>query len=296
MSGYKLIKREPLHLTCSIPLKGMYKLSPYVWKEDKKYCMLLRAENRSDDVTQKAARIFYGESNDGIHFKMDDGPVLAPGVSELSKDGVEDPTVVCTPEGYLVYYTGWNLTRRRGQLLYSKGKTIHELEFAGEALTSKRHYRNPKEATVVQLKNKEWALYFEFARGGRSRLGKASGTSSEGPWNIDGEFLKARHGCWDSHHLSTGPMLLDAKQETVMFYNGSNAAAHWRIGWATLDDNGKVTARCKEPLITPPADIKGKEDIAFAASAILHDDNHIWLYYSREDKEPLRALIEILRD
>jgi len=40
--------------------------------------MLLRAVNPSQDVTQQVARAYYGTSKDGIHFKMDNGPVLAP--------------------------------------------------------------------------------------------------------------------------------------------------------------------------------------------------------------------------
>lgn len=296
MSNYKLIKTETLRLKCSVPLKGMYKLSPYVWKENKSFHMLVRAVNQSDDPLQKVARIYYGHSTDGLHFKMDDGPVLAPGISELSKDGVEDPTVVCVPDGYLVYYTGWNQTRELGELLFSRGRTIHELQFAGEALRSQKNYNNPKEATVAQLINQEWALFFEFARGGRSRLGKAAGNSPEGPWHIEGEYLKARRGHWDSHHLSTGPLLRDSRNNTVMFYNGSNAKAHWRIGWITMDDAGKLKERCNKPLLVPAPNKNGSVDIAFAASAILHDDRFIWLYYSREDKQPMRALIEIVED
>ena len=296
MSNYKLIKTEVLKLDCSIPLKGMYKLSPFVWKENDLYRMLVRAVNPSEDPTQKVARIFYGESTDGIHFKMDDGPVLAPGTSPISKDGVEDPTVVVTDDGYLVYYTGWNLTRKRGELLIAKGETIHSLQYTGEALISHENYRNPKEATVAQLKNKRWALFFEFARDGHSKLGKATSAAPEGPWNIDEEFLKAREDSFDSYHLSTGPMLQDSKNETVMFYNGANPDAHWRIGWVTMDDYGHIKQRCEGPLITPPPNEGGDVDIAFAASAVLKNDNIIWLYYSREDTEPLRALIEILDD
>jgi predicted GH43/DUF377 family glycosyl hydrolase len=294
MSNYRLVKTELLKLECSVPLKGMYKLSPYVWKENDLYRMLIRAVNPSEDPTQKVARIFYGESKDGLNFKMDDGPIIAPGIADISKDGVEDPTVVVTKDGYLVYYTGWNLTKQRGELMVSQGETIHTLQYSGEALISHEDYRNPKEATVAQLKNKRWALFFEFARDGHSKLGKATSAMPEGPWNIDEEFLKAREDSWDSYHLSTGPMLQDSRNETLMFYNGANSQAHWRIGWVTMDDNGHIKQRCADPLITPPPNTAGKVDIAFAASAVLHDDHTIWLYYSREDKEPLMAIIEIL--
>ena len=74
-------------------------------------------------------------------------------------------TVVKTPYGYLVYYTGWNLTEQRGELrIVERRDRYTRLKYTGEALISHEAYRNPKEATVAQLKNKRWALFFEFAR------------------------------------------------------------------------------------------------------------------------------------
>jgi predicted GH43/DUF377 family glycosyl hydrolase len=290
--SYKLIKTGPLVLECSIPLAGMFKLSPYVWEENGLYRMLIRAVNPSQDITQQVARIYYGESKDGMHFKMDDGPVIVPSVNPECKDGVEDPTVVCLDDGYLVYYTGWNLTKREGQLLYSKGMTIHELVYHGISVESREPYFNPKEATVSRLKNGKWVLFFEYAEDNRSKLGKATSDRPHGPWQIDGEFLKSRADSWDSWHMSAGPMITDANNESVIFYNGSNDLAHWRIGWVTMDSEGNIKARSKEPLITPEPDPDGRVDIAFSASAIAKE-NEIWLYYSTQDQHPFRALIQM---
>jgi predicted GH43/DUF377 family glycosyl hydrolase len=270
----------------------MYKLSPYVWEENGLYRMLIRAVNPSQDITQEVARIYYGESKDGIHFKMDDGPVIAPGVYPESKDGVEDPTVVCLDDGYLIYYTGWNLTKREGQLLFSKGMDLHSLQYYGKAMESHGKYLNPKEATVSQLKDGKWVLFFEYADENRSRIGKATSDRPHGPWTVSGEYLKSRDGSWDSWHMSAGPMITDAKNESVMFYNGSNELAHWRVGWVTMDSAGTIKKRSEEPLITPKPDHRGKVDIAFAASAIAKEDE-IWLYYATQDQHPFRALIEM---
>jgi len=290
--SYKLIETTPLILDCSIPLEGMFKLSPYVWEENGLYRMLIRAVNPSQDITQQVARIYYGESENGIHFKMDDGPVIAPGIYAESKDGVEDPTVVCLDDGYLIYYTGWNLTKREGQLLFSKGMEIHDLEYYGKAMASHGKYLNPKEATVSQLKDGKWVLFFEYADGGRSRVGKATSDRPHGPWKVTGEYLKSREGSWDSWHMSAGPMITDAENESVMFYNGANEQAHWRVGWVTMDSTGKIKERSDEPLITPERDRKGNVDIAFSASAIARE-NEIWLYYSTQDQQPFRAHIQM---
>jgi predicted GH43/DUF377 family glycosyl hydrolase len=145
---------------------------------------------------------------------------------------------------------------------------------------------------VSRLKNGKWVLFFEYAEDNRSKLGKATSDRPHGPWQIDGEFLKSRADSWDSWHMSAGPMITDANNESVIFYNGSNDLAHWRIGWVTMDGEGNIKARSKEPLITPEPDPDGRVDIAFSASAIAKE-NEIWLYYSTQDQHPFRALIQM---
>lgn len=288
--SYRVIKIEELKLKCKAPLEGMYKLSPLVWEENGIYQMLVRAVNTSEDPTQKVARVYSGTSKNGLSFKMSDGPVIAPGTTSLDKDGCEDPTVVCIPKGYLVYYTGWNQTKMEGQLLLAKGDSLDKLVLDGVAIHSKKPYLNPKEASVIHLKNGKWDLLFEYAEQHRSKLGRATSKKAEGPWKIKGEYLEAIPDNWDSYHLSPGPVLTDANGQTLMFYNGSDDKARWRIGWAKLDDKGKITDRSKDPLITPPKSKPGETDIAFAASAVLVG-KHIWLYYTTADKSTFRAII-----
>ena len=92
-----------------------------------------------------------------------------------------------------------------------------------------------------------------------------------------------------------GPAIENQHQKTVMFCNGANARAHWRIGWVELDEHGTITDRSEDPKITPPAPKPGEVDIAFAASTILAKDE-IWLYYSTEDDKPFRAILTVAED
>jgi predicted GH43/DUF377 family glycosyl hydrolase len=295
MAKYKVDVIEEMQLGCTDPLLGMYKLSPFVWKEKSGYKMLIRAVNPSADVTQEAARIYYGTSDDGINFKMNDGPALAPSTSSFDKDGCEDPSVLHVDDEYLVYYTGWNVTKREGQLMLATGATPQKLQVKKVAIYSKEPYYNPKEATLTQLKNGKWALFFEYASQNQSRLGRAFSNKPKGPWKIEGEFLKARENSWDSYHMSAGPVVENDLFQTVMFYNGSNSQAHWRIGWVEMDEHGAITARSEEPLISPPASKPGDVDIAFSASAVLVGEK-IWLYYSTEDEKPFRAIISVEKE
>jgi predicted GH43/DUF377 family glycosyl hydrolase len=289
---YKVIKNEKLKLKCSSPLAGMFQLSPYVWEENGSYQILMRAVNPSEDPTQKVARIYSGTSKNGLDFTMSDGPVIAPGTKPYDKDGCEDPTVVRVDQKYLVYYTGWNQTKMEGQLILAKGKTLDDLTFSCIALPSKSPYMNPKEATVSQLKDGKWLLLFEYASQKRSKLGRADSKKPQGPWKVKGEYLHVIKDNWDAYHLSPGPVITAPNGQTVLFYNGSDPDAHWRIGWAELDEKGNVTARGEKPLISPPKSKKGETDIAFAASAVVVK-KEIWLYYTTADKATYRAVIEL---
>lgn len=95
----------------------MYTLSPFVWRHAPQYEILLRAVNRSTIPAEKIARVNYGSSRDGLRFIMDDRPVIAPGPRRRDKDGCEDPTLAIVDGTYYVYYTGWNQTFKREQLL-----------------------------------------------------------------------------------------------------------------------------------------------------------------------------------
>ncbi len=295
MKDYKVKKIEELKLECTSPLSGMFKLSPFIWEKNGVYNIMLRAVNPSEDATQKVARAYHGTSKDGLHFNMNDGPAIAPGTNSYDKDGCEDPTVIFVNNKYLVYYTGWNQTKQEGQLLLTEGKNMGTLSLTGIAIPSHEPYINPKEATVTQLKDGKWALLFEYANESRSKLGIAYSENPDGPWKIEGEFLPAVENSWDSYHLSPGPVLTDSLNQTVMFYNGSDANAHWRIGWAIMDAGGNVTKRSKSPFITPSKGKDGDTDIAFAASAVLVG-KEIWLYYSIADKATHRSIITLEED
>lgn len=290
MSNYKVRSKTKLELICSDPLKGMFKLSPFVWKEEGSYHLLIRAVNPSDDPTQKVARIYYGQSADGIKFRMSDSPVLVPSINAFDKDGCEDPTVIQLENQYLIFYTGWNQTKQEGQLLLAQGTRADRLSFADIAIPSKEPYLNPKEATVTKFNNDQWLLFFEYANEERSKLGFAISKNAKGPWEISGEFIEARIGSWDAYDLSPGPVITDPNGKTVMFYNGSIEGAHWRIGWLIIDENVNPFERGERELIAPTDISSVQSDIAFAASAVL-SDNEIWLYYTMADDITYRAVI-----
>ncbi len=292
ISHFELEAVEPLVLDCKPPLSEMYTLSPFVWQDGARWEALIRAVPRRDDKPAlKIARVYYGSSDDGLHFQMADRPCLAPGPGDEDRDGCEDPTVAIWDGVTYVYYSGWNQEQGRGQLLLATGPDGKRLEKQGVRLPSTPDVANPKEATIVQVMDGTWRLFFEYAAGGASRISLAAAPHVGGPWTVQPPLFGARPGAWDGWHLSTGPILTSDPTRPVMFYNGATQDAHWRIGWVAFDaEYTRIVARGDDPIIVPPEPVGDATDIAFAASAV-ESDARIFLYYSIADRDMVRATL-----
>ena len=271
-------------------------MSPFAWRVDGDagLMMLVRAVPPGQHAGQESGRIWYGRSgSDGLRFRMDDTPVIVPGKHGNDAMGCEDPTVVKTDDGYLVYYTGVD-SKQTGHLLYAVGPDIHSLEKRGIGLPNSKSEKNSKEATLLR-RNGRWHLLYEYSHDGHSLISLTDGDGPAGPWHKQPDPFGLRPDKWDSYHLSTGPLLRSDPECPVMFYNGANQDADWGIGWVALSpDLKQVVARCDGPLIAPPPDPTGPRDISFAAS-VVDTEGTIWLYYSRNDRELKRAMVRQTR-
>ena len=291
MTSFALETTEPLTLDARPPLSEMYTLSPFVWKDGDRWELMVRAvPRRDDDPALKIACAYYGVSENGLHFIMDNAPAIAAGPDAEDLDGCEDPTVAICDGTYYVYYTGWNQSKMQGNLLLASGPDPRHLTKRGVRLAATPAVNNPKEATIVSVEGGTWRLFFEYSESGASKIGIASAPSVDGPWTVGSPLFGARPGHWDAWHLSTGPMFQSDPNRPVMFYNGATQDAHWRIGWVAFDaEYTQVVDRCDKPLIVPPTPQAGHTDIAFAASAVEADA--IFLYYSVADQDMVRAVI-----
>lgn len=290
---FSVEKTEPVSLAHPDALAGHALMSPYVWGlAEGGYGMLLRVVPPVDAPGFHTGSIWYAQSRDGLHFTLDDAPVLAPGEDGLDQGGCEDPTLVLDGARVLVYYTGVDADHSTGRLMLAAGPDLHHLEKQGVALASSKTAGNTKEATIDRTPDGGWRLFYEYAHADASRIGLAIGSGACGPWQEQPHPFSVRKQDWDSWHLSTGPLLTTDKERPVMFYNGATQDARWRIGWIAFDaDYTRVVDRCIEPLIVPPPQPeRGMTDIAFAASVIAQGDKAI-LYYSIADARLARAHI-----
>jgi len=294
MVAFVVEQVDAVWLIAGDPLKSMDWMSPYVWPgPDKKLWMMMRGVPNPMDSDDPTGIIWCGYSEDGLTFHMDARPVITPGPEVIDFGGVEDPTVVQTDDGMLVYYTGVHADRRQGSLLLAAGPNPYQLEKREVVLKAPAGEGNFKEATLLEAPDKSWRLFYEFARDGASRIGMARAPELGVEWTAMEEMVPVREDSWDNWHLSPGPIIQCANRDPVMFYNGATHDARWRIGWVTFDQSCNcITGRGVEPLLMPPpATDRAATDIAFAASAILQQDGAIHLYYSLEDRLISRAVI-----
>jgi predicted GH43/DUF377 family glycosyl hydrolase len=289
---------EPLAITGPTDLSGFAQMSPFVWcpPGESGYHMLARivpAPGSGDPVT---GRIWLGRAEaDGRAFEMDAAPLIEPGPGPLDIRCCEDPTVVPTRSGCVVYYTGLDDTGD-ACLLYADGPDIRHLRKRGIAHLATKSERHTKEATVECMADDAWRLFFEYSREGHSRIGVARCAGPEGPWEERSDPLTARPGKWDCWHLSTGPLLHDGGPQGrhLMFYNGADRHPHWDIGWVMIDQRTlSEVARCEKPLIAAE-DVPGEagSTIAFAASLVRRPDC-LWLYFTLDDRAMFRATLSV---
>ena len=284
---------EPLGMRGNTAVAARDLMSPYVWcGADGQFQMLVRAVPKPGE-TGDTGTIWHATSSDGLNFTASATPVLSPGPGPDDIGGCEDPTpVFCEDGSVIIYYTGVDATRTHGEMLYATGPAIDRLTKRGIAMPNTPSQGNIKEATVDRTKAGGWRLFYEFARDEASLVGMAESAGVAGPWSGPEQPFAPRADGWDSWHLSTGPLLTTDKDRPVMFYNGATHDARWRIGWIAFDaEYAKVTARCIEPLITPPPALeRTATDIAFAASVVVVE-GQILLYYSLGDTHLFRAVI-----
>jgi predicted GH43/DUF377 family glycosyl hydrolase len=298
MVTYAVEQLDEVEINADSPLAGMDLMSPYVWQEGGAYRMLLRGVPRPWAPDKPTGVIAAARCEDGLHFTVEPQLAIVPDEDPSAADaaGCEDPTVVVEADGtYTVFYTGVD-RQGQGSLLVASGEALDRLVKREVAIKARKGYGNIKEATLVRTSDGHWRLFYEYAHNNASRIGLARQRERGGPWRLMPAPFTIREDSWDNWHLSTGPSGQLPGVDPVVFYNGATAAARWRIGWISFDEDfTRVTGRGLEPvLLPPPAVDRAAADIAFAASTIVEGDL-IALYYSLEDAKLRRAMIRAYR-
>ena len=239
----------------------------------------LSAESRLNGC----AHIYYGESTDGIHIKVDDHPIITPDESgllaEYEERGVLDARITLIEGKYYIIYLAKS---RHGFVL-----CLAETE---DFKTIK------KKGLISQPDTKAGALFPEKINGKYARLERPAAGGSIWisyshdllSWGESEIVLSPRSGFWDSHHIGCATVPVKINLGWLIFYYGekkTSAGFLTRIGAAILNEDNpaaEIISRSNEPTLSPrePYERIGDiQNLVFSCGAIYEINNSIKLYY-----------------
>ena len=297
--------------------EALHTFNPAAIVRDGKIYVLYRAEDDSGEnkIGGHASRIGLAESEDGIHFKRDDAPVLYPADDDQKqheeKGGCEDPRIVEAEDGtYVMTYTQWNHATYDAAVASSKDLRHwrkHGPIFS-KALGGKYKDLRDKSAGIVttmrlgrlvaaKIAGKFWMYWGE----GEVHLATSQDLLDWTPVeDAGGKFvtvLSKREEHFDSQFPEVGPPPILTSKGIVLIYNGKNASSKgdpalapdtYSAGEAlfSADDPKHLLARTDHPGFKPelPFERSGQyvAGTTFAEGLVFFKDKW-FLYYGCAD-------------
>src|ERR1044072_8389696 len=124
---WKRISAAPILLPQGDGFESAGTFNPAVVKQDGKFVMLYRAQDRNG-----TSRLGYATSTDGIHFIRRANPVMEPATEYERDGGLEDPRLIKLRDTYYMTYTGYN--KKDAQLCLATSKDLINWERKGVLL------------------------------------------------------------------------------------------------------------------------------------------------------------------
>ncbi|NLR56870.1 hypothetical protein HGH93_02070 [Chitinophaga polysaccharea] len=297
--------------------EGNYTFNPAAAVLKDKVVVLYRAEDLTGDrIGTRTSRIGYAESEDGIHFRREQQPVLYPGNDAQRSyewpGGCEDPRVAVTEDGtYVMLYTQWN--RQVPRLGAATSRDLKNWQKTGpifaKALAGKFLNIPSKSASILTtLKNGRqvikkingvyWMYWGEYHVYAATSVNLTDWTPLVDEKGNLRELASPRKGYFDSGLTECGPPAIYTDKGIVLLYNGKNAvgdkgdrryaAGAYCAGQFLFDkqDPARMITRLDTPFLYPqrPYEKSGqyKDGTVFIEGMIYF--KHQWfLYYGCAD-------------
>jgi predicted GH43/DUF377 family glycosyl hydrolase len=282
----EIIQRHPANpiLTAGdIPGGASSVFNSALIRHEGKIITLLRVERR--DGTQS---IRYGESDDGIHFRITDELMLVPAAEPwlTYEEAIYDPRITRIEDTYYVTYASEN--RFGCQIGLSRSTDLKHWE-------KMELIALPDNRNIVLFPERIGGLYCRLSR---PFSGQAGGIWVDySPdlvfWGRHRNIMESRRFHWDRGKIGPGAPPLRTDKGWLIIYHGTTPYCNglvYRLGGALLDleDPTKVIARPAEYLLSPEADYERVGDVpnvCFACAAIPSPDGReISIYYGGADQ------------
>jgi len=275
--GNPTLTLEDIPFPCNTVFNGT------IVKAAEDYLLLLRVEGLQGHSFFALAR-----SRDGLHFEVDDRPVLLPATEGLFGKyealGIEDPRATFLEGDYYVMYTAY--CGHGPRIALARTKDFQAFE---------------RIAIVSQPGNKDGVLFPEKISGHYARLDRPIGLGIGSiwisyskdlcSWGHSKVLITPRAGFWDSYRVGASVPPIRTEHGWLEIYHGTQMASSgpiYRAGTVLLDlaDPSKVIARCCVPLLSPREDYERVGDVpnvVFPCGAVVEPNGEVKMYYGAAD-------------
>jgi len=273
---------NPIITPAMIPGASAVFNSAVVRFEDR-YAAILRVESKQGFQTMRMAW-----SDDGIHFDVLPGPILAPTEEPFTifEEAIYDPRITKIGDTYYICYAAEN----RYGCQVSVSKTLDFRTFEKVAIASEPTNRN-----MVLFPEKINGLYVRLDRpfqpGGQGHIWMCDSPDLV-HWGNPKCIIESRRFAWDQGKIGPGAPPIKTDEGWLVIYHGTTPRCNgliYKAGVALLDldDPSKVIARGKEYLMAPIMDYERIGDVpnvVFITSAIPDfEKDEMRMYYGGAD-------------
>ncbi|MEY3432108.1 MAG: hypothetical protein RL131_44 [Bacteroidota bacterium] len=284
-------------------------LNPTAFQKDGKIYLVYRAQDRNG-----TSRLGLAISEDGLHFKKNSQPILAPDKDSLLKyewpGGIEDPRIVETESGeYFLTYTSYD--GKTARLCYAFSKDLIHWNKKGPVLSNEKYINSWSKSGALVVEEQQGKMIAKKINGkywmyfGDTDIFMAESKDLQ-TWTVCENdenkkmisVLHPRMGYHDSRLVEPGPFALLTKNGIVLIYNGSNAANFndtslpkfsYSAGQALFDENNpsKLKDRSSSYFIYPnkPYEKLGEVNEVCFVEGLVHFNNKWFLYYGTADSK-----------
>ena len=230
-------------------------------------------------------------SQDGIHFKIDERPTIAP-TDPHETFGLEDPRITRIGDLYYIHYVA-----------VSPLGVVTALASTCDFNSFERHgiIFAPENKDVALFPRKVDGLHYALHRPYSPLFGRNDMWIASSPdlisWGNHRHLIGTRPGCWDENRIGAGAPPVRIDEGWLEIYHGADHNNRYCLGALLLDAQQpwKVLARSDTPIFAPEADYEcaGFFGNVVFTCGLLCEDNRLKLYYGAADSTTCYAEIPL---
>lgn len=227
------------------------------------------------------SHIRYAESRDGVHFTVDDHPLIYP-MDEYTSFGVEDARVSQIDDTYYVNFSAASDFGIITRLM--RTKDFKQFEDLGNML-------HPDNKDVTIFPEKIGNLYYALHRPSTSEYGKPNIWIASSPdlihWGDHRVVAAVRPNDWENGRVGASCVPLLTSYGWLEIYHGATKNNQYCLGAMLLqkDQPWKVLARGELPLLKPTESYELNGffgNVVFSCGAVCRE-NQLRIYYGASD-------------